>query len=76
MEAFKSLYGTSRKGDVDLAKLEKIKDAPKVVLPVFEEITKYVYVEAETRVKDGSKRVSIGNHVLPFMTNVYVEVFF
>lgn len=74
MEAFKSLYGTSRKGDVDLAKLEKIKDAPKVVLPVFEEITKYVYVEAETRVKDGSKRVSIGNHVLPFMTNVYVEI--
>lgn len=74
MEAFKSLYGTSRKGDVDLSEIDKSKGAPKVILPAFEEITKYVYVEAETRVKDGSKRVNIGNHVLPFTTNVFIEV--
>lgn len=69
-EAYKSLYGT-RKNDVDLSK-EKSKE--KIVMPPFEEITNYVYSEAELNMKNTSKCFTIGNHVLPFTINTYVEV--
>ncbi|KAK4875583.1 hypothetical protein RN001_012005 [Aquatica leii] len=71
-EAYKSLYGTSVKTEVDLTKVDKTES--KVILPAFDEIMKYVYEEAEIRVKDGTKRVNIGNHVLPFTTNVFLEI--
>ncbi|RZC32274.1 proteasome-associated protein ECM29 -like [Asbolus verrucosus] len=67
-EAFKALYGTARKSDVDLSKTNKI------VTPQFPEIISYVYSEAEVLVKDASKRFSIGNHVLPFNLRTYVEI--
>ncbi|KAJ8933932.1 hypothetical protein NQ314_013688 [Rhamnusium bicolor] len=70
-EALKSLYGTSRKTDVDLSK-EKSKI--KIVTPPFEEITNYVYNEAEMNIKDSSKCFTIGNHVLPFNIRTYTEI--
>lgn len=68
MEAMKSLYGTSRKADVDLGKKNKVQ------LPPFSQIIKYIYSEAETRMKDPSKRVQIGGHTLPFSVPIYTEV--
>nr|CAH7763652.1 unnamed protein product [Callosobruchus chinensis] len=69
-EAFKSLYGTTRKNDVDLAK-DKSK---KVIMPSFEEITEYVYTEAETNLKDSAKAITVANQTLPFNVNVFVEI--
>ncbi|KAB0794456.1 hypothetical protein PPYR_11295 [Photinus pyralis] len=71
-EAFKALYKISNKGEVDLSKGDKSQS--KLILPAFEEITKYVYEEAEARLKDGTKRVNVGNHVLPFTLNVFLEI--
>lgn len=70
-EAFKSLYGTTRKNEVDLSK-EKLKS--KIVLPLFEEITNYIYTEAETISKSTSKVFNVGNHSLAFNLPVFVEV--
>lgn len=70
-EAFKSLYGTTRKNEVDLSK-EKSKS--KIVMPPFEEITNYIYSEAETISKNTSKSFSVGNHSLAFNLPVFVEV--
>lgn len=76
-EALKSLYGTSRKTEIDLSKKQNDnREAIKVELPSFEEIVKYINNEAEARVKDASKRINVGNIVLPFTINVYVEVLF
>ncbi|CAH1974017.1 unnamed protein product [Acanthoscelides obtectus] len=69
-EAFKALYGTMRKNDVDLAR-DKSK---KMDMPSFEEITQYVYTEAETNLKDASKAVTVGNQTLPFNVSVFVEI--
>lgn len=71
MEALKSLYGTSRKADVDMKRVGK---KSKTVMPPFPQITKYVYTEAELRMKDATKRLTVGNHTLPFAVPVYVEV--
>ncbi|KAK5644780.1 hypothetical protein RI129_006080 [Pyrocoelia pectoralis] len=71
-EAFKALYKISNKTEVDLSKTDKSQS--KLILPSFDDITKYVYAEAEARVKDGSKRVNVGNHVLPFTLNVFLEM--
>ncbi|CAG9821950.1 unnamed protein product [Phaedon cochleariae] len=70
-EAFKSLYGTTRKNDVDMSK-EKMKD--KIIMPSFEEITSYITSEAEINMKNTSKCFSLGNRVLPFAVNVYAEI--
>lgn len=70
-EAFKSLYGTTRKNEVDLSK-EKSKS--KIVMPLFEEITNYIYTEAESISKTPSKAYSVGNHSLAFNLPVFVEV--
>jgi hypothetical protein len=67
-EAFKALYGTSRKNDIDLSKKNKI------VTPVFPDIVSYVFSESEILVRDTSKRFTIGNHILPFSLRTYVEV--
>lgn len=69
-EAFKSLYGTVRKTDVGLA-LGKSKS--KIITPSFEEITNYIYTEAEQIMKS-NKSISVGNHVIPFNISVYTEV--
>lgn len=69
-EAFKSLYGTTRKNDVDLS-MDKSKS--KIVTPSFEEITNFVYSEAEQIMKS-NKSVSSGNHTIPFSVPVYTEV--
>lgn len=74
MEALKSLYGTTRKSEIDISKKNAGNDKQKIVMPPFSEITKYIYTEAEQRVKDPAKRISIGNHVLPFSVPVYIEV--
>lgn len=66
----KSLYGTTRKTDIDVSTSKKAG----VSMPTFSEITMYVYNEAEIRLKDPSKRVTIGNHVLAFAIPVYTEV--
>lgn len=71
MEALKSLYGTARKSEIDMSKKGNMQ---KVIMPPFPEITKYVYTEAEQRMKDPAKRFSAGNHVLPFTIPVYIEV--
>ncbi|KAF5273782.1 hypothetical protein FQA39_LY00897 [Lamprigera yunnana] len=73
-EAFKSLYGTTLKGEIDLGQADKTNT--KIILPAFVEIVRCVYEEAEARVKDGTKRVNVGNHVLPFTINVFLEVLF
>lgn len=70
-EAFKSLYGTTRKNDVDLAK-ESIKD--KIIMPTFEEIIHYVASEAQSTMKAKTKCFSVGNHMLPFSVKTYTEV--
>lgn len=70
-EAFKSLYGTTRKNEVDLG---KDKSKSKIVMPLFEEITNYVYNEAESIVKNSTKSYNIGNHSLAFNLPVFVEV--
>lgn len=72
MEAFKSLYGTSRKGDVNLKEKKKNATAT-VILPEFAEITQYIYTELDARFKDTSKRISVGNHMLPLAVDIYVE---
>ncbi|KAK9746868.1 Proteasome stabiliser [Popillia japonica] len=69
-EAMKSLYGTTRKTDIDVSTSKKAG----VSMPTFSEITMYVYNEAEIRLKDPSKRVTIGNHVLAFAIPVYTEI--
>lgn len=66
----KSLYGTPRKNDVDLSTSKKAG----LSMPTFSDITMYVYNEAEIRLKDPSKRITIGNHVLAFTIPVYTEV--
>lgn len=72
MEALKSLYGTARKSEVDMSK----RNNQKIIMPPFPEITKYIYTEAEQRVKDPARRFAVGNHVLPFTVPVYIEVIF
>lgn len=73
MEALKSLYGTSRKADIDMSTVNKNK-TQKIIMPSFIQITKYIYTEAETRIKDNTKKFTIGNHVLAFPVAVYTEV--
>lgn len=68
-EAFKSLYGTTRKNEVDLSK-----DKSKIVTPLFEEITNYVFSEAEMISKTPSKAFTVGNHSLAFNLPVFIEV--
>lgn len=43
-------------------------------MPTFADITMYVYNEAEMRLKDPMKRVTIGNHILAFKVPMYNEV--
>nr|XP_022915862.1 proteasome-associated protein ECM29 homolog isoform X1 [Onthophagus taurus] len=69
-EAMKSLYGTSRKTDIDISKGSKIK----VVMPSFSELVLHVYKESEDRMKDPSKQYSVGNRFLPFATPVFTEM--
>ncbi|KAJ8917780.1 hypothetical protein NQ315_010686 [Exocentrus adspersus] len=66
-----NLCMVQEKNDVDLSK-EKSKQ--KVVMPPFEEITNYIYSEAELNMRDASKCFTMGNHVLPFKINTYVEI--
>ncbi|CAG9861828.1 unnamed protein product [Phyllotreta striolata] len=66
-EAFKSLYGTNRKFDVDLSK-------EKISMPSFEEIIHYVSTEAEATLKAKNKCFAVGNHLLPFNVNTYKEI--
>lgn len=68
-EAFKSLYGTTRKNEVDLSK-----EKSKIVMPLFEEITNYVYTQADIISKTPSKSVNVGNHTLAFNLPVFIEV--
>ncbi|CAG9835676.1 unnamed protein product [Diabrotica balteata] len=70
-EAFKALYGTNRKNDVDLSR-EKIKN--KVIMPSFEEITKYIHGEAESTMKAKKHCFSVGSHLLPFSVTTYTEI--
>ncbi|KAF7270517.1 hypothetical protein GWI33_016522 [Rhynchophorus ferrugineus] len=70
-DAFKSLYGSSRKNDIDLAKETSDKC---VSMPSFEEITGYVHCEAEINMEDKKKHVVYGNHTLPFDVNTYKEI--
>uniref|UniRef100_A0A6P7FNW0 Proteasome-associated protein ECM29 homolog n=1 Tax=Diabrotica virgifera virgifera TaxID=50390 RepID=A0A6P7FNW0_DIAVI len=70
-EAFKALYGTNRKNDVDLSR-EKIKN--KVIMPSFEEITKYIHGEAESTMKAKKQCFSVGSHLLPFSVTTYTEI--
>ncbi|XP_018321144.1 proteasome adapter and scaffold protein ECM29 [Agrilus planipennis] len=74
MEAFKALYGTGRKNEIDLTKARKTNGGNRPVLPPFDEITKYVYNEVESRVKDTSKCVHIANYILPFTSAVFTEM--
>lgn len=73
MEALKSLYGTSRKQDVDMSNKET-NAKNKIVLPPFPKITEYVHTEADLCIKDQTKRVTVANHTLPFTVKVYIEV--
>lgn len=74
MEAFKSLYGTARKSEVDISRKNAGIDKQRVIMPPFPEITKHIFFEAEQREKDPAKRVNFGNHILPFSVPVYEEV--
>lgn len=65
------MYGTTRKSEVDLG---RDKNKSKIVTPLFEEITNYVYTEAETISKTPSKSIIDGNHSLAFNLPVFVEV--
>ncbi|KAL3269226.1 hypothetical protein HHI36_008307 [Cryptolaemus montrouzieri] len=69
-EAFKSLYGTARKMDINLSKpCDKFN---KVTLPSFVEIMKYV--EHENKNQEKSKKFSSGSHILPYPVEVFKEV--
>ncbi|XP_056640479.1 proteasome adapter and scaffold protein ECM29 [Diorhabda sublineata] len=70
-EAFKSLYGTTRKTDIDMSQ-DKLK-GKKIKLPCFDEITHYIFNEAESIVKE-KKGFPVGNHMLPFNINTYTEI--
>lgn len=65
-EAVKSLYGTSRKTEVDLSKSNKNAAS----LPSFDDIINYVYSQAEDRLKQGVK----DDKNLAFDVKVYTEV--
>ncbi|XP_060528524.1 proteasome adapter and scaffold protein ECM29 [Cylas formicarius] len=68
-EAFKAIYGTARKNDIDFAK-----DGSKGVTLSFEELTKHVVNEADANMADKSKVVNFGNHALPFDVRTYAEI--
>lgn len=68
-EAFKSIYGTTRKNDFDLSNVIN-----KSAMPSFSEMTKYVYSESLSNMADKTKVINIGNHSLPFAPKTYLEV--
>ncbi|CAH0555694.1 unnamed protein product [Brassicogethes aeneus] len=69
-EAFKALYGTSRKTDIDVSrKAEKT-----ISMPKFEDIAKYVHGEAEINLKEKGRSFNVGNHVLPFSSATFNEI--
>lgn len=72
MEALKSLYGTTRKRDMDMESSNK--EATKATMPKFAEITKYIYVECHNRLNNKSTRITIGNNSLAFNPKIYVEI--
>lgn len=65
-EAVKSLYGTSRKTEVDLSKSNK----NAALLPSFDDIINYVYSQAEDKLKHGVKE----DKSLAFDVKIYTEV--
>lgn len=71
-EALKSLYGTSRKNDIDMQSpgREHIKSS----MPSFTEITQYIYIESQQRIKNKTSKFNVGNRVLPFNSQIYVEI--
>ncbi|XP_065156025.1 proteasome adapter and scaffold protein ECM29-like [Atheta coriaria] len=78
-DALKSLYGTSRRQDVDLSakptestnSLAPNEDQ-KVTMPQFDQIIEYIH--AESNKKDNPYRTSIGNNAIPFPPNIFVEM--
>lgn len=72
MEALKSLYGTSRRNDVDLSSANREK--VKVTMPSFLEIARYIYEESGERLKNKNTKFQIGNKVIAFPPAVYVEI--
>ncbi|XP_050294249.1 proteasome adapter and scaffold protein ECM29-like [Anthonomus grandis grandis] len=68
-EAFKSIYGMTRKTNFGEAS-----EIDKSLLPSFSDITKLVYNETEKNMADKSKSVNVGSSTLPFSVNVYLEI--
>lgn len=67
-EAYKSIYGTAKwHNDFDLAKASS-------KMPPFKQMMTYVHSESQTIMGDKSKIVRVGNHSLPFIPKVYLEV--
>lgn len=73
MEALKALYGPGFKNIQDLEG-QSDSEMTKLILPGFENMVKYVYDEANKRVKDKNKKVALSNLTLPFSAIVYAEI--
>ncbi|KAK9876967.1 hypothetical protein WA026_015999 [Henosepilachna vigintioctopunctata] len=67
-EAYKSLYGTSRKMDINLSK----SDRTNITLPSFVEIMEYIANE-NTSLEE-SRKFSSGNYILPYPVKVFREI--
>lgn len=73
-EALKALYGSLHKQDYNL-ETDQHADEKRINLPSFKELVHCVYNESVLRMQKSSKCYSQGNHTLPFLPNVYKEVF-
>lgn len=75
-EALKALYGTVHKQDItyNTSESEKKEEKPSIQLPSFREFIHYVYNESNARLQKTSSCFIQGNHVLPFLPQVYKEV--
>lgn len=69
-EAFKALYGTARKVDIDVSR----KTGKAVPMPEFAEIAAYVHSQADNNLKEKVNCFNVGNHVLPFTPKTFNEV--
>ncbi|CAH1134863.1 unnamed protein product [Ceutorhynchus assimilis] len=68
-EAFKSIYGTTKKMYFDTSNTIDSSS-----LPSFLEMTKHAFNEYTINMNDKNKIVNIGNHSLPFQVSTYLEI--
>lgn len=73
-EALKALYGPLYKQGYDHSGPESESEEKRLNLPPFREFMHYVYNESNARMQKTTQCYTQGNHILPYMPNVYKEV--